>query len=160
MNRRTLLVIAGWAGAAVLAVLVGIAAIGVIGADLTDAGTRPRTEAQVARELASLPSTVPPVPSGSPSRPSPRPSASQAAGEAPVAVSRTLATRGGTVVARCAGGRPRIVTMSPAPGFSLHEQDGVEGEFRSTSDNHDRVKFAIACSGGRPTLVPHAGDDD
>ncbi|MEV8507759.1 hypothetical protein AB0368_23465 [Actinoplanes sp. NPDC051475] len=157
MNRRTLLVTAGWAGAAVLAVLVGIAAIGVIGADLTDAGSRPRTEAQVARELASVPS---PVPSASPSRPSPRPSASQAAGDAPVAVSRTLATRGGTVVARCAGGRPQIVTMSPAPGFSLHEQGSTEGEFRSTSDNHDRVKFTIVCSGGRPALVPHAGDDD
>ncbi|MFI7597794.1 hypothetical protein [Actinoplanes sp. NPDC049681] len=164
MNRRTLLVTAGWAGAAVLAVLVGIAAIGVIGADLTDAGSRPRSEAQVARELASLPSSVPAVPSASPSRPSPRPTASapasQGSGDAPAAVSRTLATRGGTVVARCAGGRPQIVTMSPAPGFSLHEQHGAEGEFRSTSDNHDRVKFAIACSGGRPTLVPHAGGDD
>ncbi|MEV4637198.1 hypothetical protein AB0J80_07580 [Actinoplanes sp. NPDC049548] len=160
MNRRTLLVTAGWAGAAVLAVLVGIAMIGDIGADLTDAGSRPRTEAQVARELASLPSAAPSVPSASPARSRPAPSVSQATGASPAAVSRTLATRGGTVVARCVAGRSQIVTMSPAPGFSLHEQDGNEGEFRSTSDNHDRVKFEVVCSSGRPALAAHGGGDD
>lgn len=137
---------AGWAGAAFLAVLAGIAGIGVLGAGLTSAGNSPRSEAQVARELAELPS---PGPSARPTPSEPRPSGNSSR----PAASRTLPTRGGTVVARCASTGPRIVSMSPAQGFALHEQEGDEGEFRGTSDNHDRVRFTIVCSGGRPSLV-------
>ncbi|GGQ51707.1 hypothetical protein [Couchioplanes azureus] len=168
MNRRTLLVTLGWAGAAVLAVLAGIAGIGVLGAGLTSAGTSPRTEAQVARELAELaPSAVSGPPAGqSPTRPGspsarPQPSSARPSSARPgtprpsrpaTGTSRTLPTRGGTVVARCVSGAPEIVSMSPAPGFALHEQEGDEGEFRSTSDNHDRVRFTVVCSLGRPAV--------
>ncbi|BCJ51011.1 hypothetical protein Asp14428_24860 [Actinoplanes sp. NBRC 14428] len=145
-----LLVAAGWAAAAVLAVLVGITAIGLIGAGLITTGERPRTEAQVARDLANLPSG-PAGPRAS------SPPASEGVGEAPGA-GRTLLTRGGTVVARCVAGRAEIVAMSPAPGYALHEQDDDEGEFRSTSDGHDRDEFDVVCTGDRPALVSRAGD--
>ncbi len=142
-----LLVTAGWLGAAVLAVLVGLTAVRLIGAGLTSPESRPRSAAQVDAELRDLPR------SPATSRPAsarPRPGASQGVG---TPSSRTLPTRGGTVVARCGANGPQIVTMSPAQGFSLHERERSEGEFRSTSDNHDRVKFEIVCSGGRPSLV-------
>ncbi|UQU63120.1 hypothetical protein COUCH_29460 [Couchioplanes caeruleus] len=141
MNRRTLLVTAGWLGAAVLAVLVGLTGVRLIGAGLTTPESRPRSAAEVAGELRSLPSP-------SVSR-TPSPTASQAV-RSPR--SRTFPTRGGTVVARCAADGPEIVTMSPAPGFAMHERERAEGEFRSSSDNHDRVKFRIACSAGTPSL--------
>jgi hypothetical protein len=52
-----------------------------------------------------------------------------------------------------------IVSMTPAQGFEVHERDGDEGEFRSTSDNHDRVKIDVSCPGsGRPVVT--ARDDD
>ncbi len=143
VNRRTLLVTAGWLGAAVLAVLVGLTGVRLIGAGLTSPESRPRSAAEVAEDLRSLPS-----PSPSATR-TPTPTASQAVGSPR---GRTFPTRGGTVVARCATGGPEIVTMSPAPGFALHERERSEGEFRSTSDNHDRVKFRIACSAGTPSL--------
>jgi len=68
-------------------------------------------------------------------------------------------TRGGTVVARCDGGQAVIVSMTPAQGFEVHERNGGEGEFRSTSDNHDRVKIDVSCAGsGSPAVT--ARDDD
>jgi len=136
-------VTAGWLGAAVLAVLVGLTAVRLIGAGLTSPESRPRSAAQVDEELRALPSTA-----------APAPTVSQAVGDAPGAArGRTFPTRGGTVVARCAADGPEIVAMSPAPGFALHENEGDEGEFRGTRDNHDRVKFEIVCSAGRPSLT-------
>jgi hypothetical protein len=133
---------AGWFGAVVLAVLVGLAAINVIGAGLTSSGGALKSSAEVERELAALPS-----PASTPASPS----ASRSA-----AAQRSFNTRGGIVVATCAA----ITSMSPLPGFVEHERNGLEGEFRSTSDNHDRVKFSITCPAGRPTLTPRGGGGD
>jgi hypothetical protein len=141
-----LLVTAGWFGAVVLAVLVGLAAINVIGAGLISPGGTVKSSAQVERELAALPSATASVGTG------PRPT--------PAATLTSFLTRGGTVVASCAAAGATITSMSPKPGFTRHEQNGAEGEFRSTSDNHDRVKFTITCSAGHPTLSPRGGGGD
>jgi hypothetical protein len=138
-------VAAGWFGAAVLAVLVGLAAISVIGAGLMSSDAKPRTEAEVAREAAALP-----APSGRASL-GPAPSASTSP-SASVTSDRSIITKGGTVVARCVGGQAEIRLMSPVSGYAVHEREGSEGEFRSTSDNHDRVKFRVQCVDGRPEL--------
>src|SRR3954454_23351336 len=142
---RRLIITAGWLAAAVLAVLVGLVGISVIGDGLVSPVAGPLSESEAARELAaepapSSPSASPPVsrtPSSSPS---------------PAGSSRTFPTRGGTVVARCADGRGTIVSMSPAQGFSVHERQGSEGEFRGVSDDHDRVKVDISCAGDRPEI--------
>jgi hypothetical protein len=150
VTRRSVLVAAGWLGAAVLAVLVGLGAINVIGSGLTSSGGAPKTEAEVRRELAALPS----------------PSASASLGVRPstAPASRSFGTRGGTVVATCSAAGATIISMSPESGFGVHErtsgaQAEAEGEFRGISDNHDRVKFSVSCSGGVPTLSPRGGDD-
>lgn len=137
---------AGWIGAAALAVLVGLGAIGVIGAGLTSPETRPLSAAEAADQLARQPS-APPASAATGARP------------APSGVTRTFRTRGGTVVGRCAGSRPEIVSMSPGQGFELHEQDrglqedDAEGEFRSLSNEDDRFSFEVVCVGGVPSLV-------
>jgi hypothetical protein len=144
-----LLVTVGWLGAAVLAALVGLAAISVIGNGLTSPETRPLSAAEVADELADeLARQIPASPSasaGAGNRPSPSPSTA--------AASRSFPTRAGTVVGRCVGDRPEVVSMSPQQGFEVHEQDDNEGEFRSRGDNHDRVKFELVCRAGVPALV-------
>jgi cytoskeletal protein RodZ len=181
-----LLVAAGWLGAVVLAVLVGLAAINVIGSGLTSSGGAPKSEAEVQRDLAALPPSAEPPPSQIPS-PSPASSASASLGGRPTTAapattapgtaapttaapstagtSRTFGTRGGTVVATCSAAGATITGMAPEAGFAVHErtsgaQAEAEGEFRSTSDNHDRVKFSVTCSGGRPTLSPRSGGGD
>ena len=145
----------GWLGAAVLAVLVGLGAISVIGNGLTSPETRPLSAAEVADELARQIAVSPPASAGAGERPSPSPSSAVA--------TRTFPTRAGTVVGRCVGTRPEVVSMSPRQGYELHEQDrgpqedDAEGEFRGQDDRNDRVKFEIVCPGGVPTLV---GDHD
>lgn len=142
---RRLIITAGWLAAAILAALVGLLAVNVIGDGLTSPIAQPISQDQVQRELATLPSSSPPAPvPPSPTKATAEPLSKQ--------------TRGGTVVARCVGGSPEMF-MTPAQGFEVHEQHGTEGEFRSNSDNHDRVKIDVSCSGsGRPTVSVR--DDD
>jgi hypothetical protein len=64
------------------------------------------------------------------------------------------------VVAACAAGTATIRSMAPASGFAVHERNGAEGEFRSTRDNHDRVRFTITCDGGTPVLADRGGGSD
>lgn len=136
---------AGWLGAAVLAVLVGLGAISVIGNGLTSGSTPALSAADVDRQL----SEAPPPPSGSAPAP---------AGTVPGQTEPTAqGTRGGTVVARCVGTQAEIVAMSPAQGFAVHEreqgpQDEAEGEFRGSADDHDRVKITVTCADGLPSV--------
>jgi hypothetical protein len=145
---RRLIITAGWLAAAILAVLVGLLAVTLIGDGLTSPIARPLSRSEVERELAGQP-----TPSPAQSVPvSPSPSVRKAE---PL----SKRTRGGTVIARCDGGVPIVVSMTPAQGFEVHERDGDEGEFRSTSDNHDRVKIDVSCdASGTPTVS--ARDDD
>ena len=130
---RRLIITAGWLAAAVLAVLVGLVGVGVIRDGITAPITRPLSQAEVERELARIP------PSPSAAAPSP-----VREGPAP----KAFATRGGTVVARCVDGAAEVVSLSPAPGFLVHDDD----EFRGVTDNHDRVKFDLSCNGDTPEM--------
>jgi hypothetical protein len=151
MRRRSLLVAAGWFGAAVLVAAVGLGAISIIGAGLTSPDTtRAKSAAEVTRELGRL-TPAPSAPA------SPSLGSAPATSPAPRAASTAKATRGGTVVARCAGTRAEIVTMTPEIGFAVHEKDSgpraeAEGEFRGSSDDHDRVKIRVSCAGGTPQV--------
>ena len=145
---------AGWLGAAVLAVLVGLGAVSVIGNGLTSDGSTPAlSAADVDRQLRE----ATPAPSAS----APAPTGTSPAGTEPTAES----TRGGTVVARCVGTQAEIVAMSPAQGFAVHEkdqgpQDDAEGEFRGSADEHDRVKITVTCAGGHPSVSTRSEGGD
>jgi hypothetical protein len=152
---RRLIITAGWFAAAILAVLVGLVAISVIGDGLTAPTLRPISEAEVARQLADEPSAAPPPSSPAPSSATATPS---------TAAPRSFSTRGGSVIARCDAGRAVIVSMAPEQGFAVHERDRgpqdeeAEGEFRSTTDGHDRIEVEVRCAGGVPTLDARADD--
>ena len=152
MRRRSLLVAAGWLGAAVLALLVGLGAISVIGAGLTGDSTPALSAADVDKQLRAQPSASAALganPSPTATEPATAEPTTEPASPAKPAVKRT---RGGTVVARCVVGSAQIVTMTAAIGFAVHEKQGAEGEFRSSSDNHDRVKIRVSCAGGDPSI--------
>jgi hypothetical protein len=136
LGRQPMVIVAGWILAAVLAVLVGVVGIGVVGAGLTSRQGAPISEEEVLRALGS-------------SSPSPSASVSPSASiSRDISDQKSFPTRGGTVVATCS----RILSMAPAQGFSIHEQRDQEGEFRGARDNHDRVKFELACANGTPSL--------
>lgn len=158
MERRALLVAAGWLGAAVLAVLVGLGALDVIGDGLTSQSTPVLSTADVDRQLRQQ---SPAAGASLAPTPSLAPTASPSPGTEPVA----KATRGGTVVVRCAGSRAEIVSMAPAQGFAVHEkdrglQDEAEGEFRGSADEHDRVKVSVTCTAGVAQVSTRSERDD
>jgi hypothetical protein len=158
-----LLVIAGWLGAAALATVMGLAAIGVIGAGLTSSDIRPRTQSEVADLLAAASPSTSAEPAGPAGASSPEPAGSVGTGAARVV--KTFATPGGTVTARCAGGLVQVVSMSPAQGYAVH--DGVtrdlravaEAEFRGVADDHDRVKARLRCASDVPSMSLSVRDD-
>jgi hypothetical protein len=163
VGRRHLLAIAGWLGAAALAVGAGLAATDVIGTGLSSSQNPVQSEDAVARELAGAAATPAPSPPSaslpSASRPSPEAAPSVSAGPDPVR--KTFRTSGGTIIARCVGDRVQVLSMSPAQGYAVHDGIGreprttVETEFRSRGDNDDRVKADLRCSAGTPVLQPH-----
>ncbi|WP_285559006.1 hypothetical protein [Actinoplanes regularis] len=134
---------AGWMTAAVLAVLVGVLGIGLVGLTGRD---DTMSEADVQRALTQVSSDSAPAPAPTTSRPSP--AASVDAGKS------SFRTRGGIVVADCDG----IVSMAPARGFAVHEQNGREGEFRGVRDRHDRVKVQLTCDAGVPRVTERDED--
>jgi hypothetical protein len=168
VGRRPLLVIAGWLGAAVLALFVGLAATDVIGRGLaSSSASAPLSPSQVAEQLATVSTaTAPPTaPSSGPSSagPSSGSGATSPATTTSEPVRATFSTSGGVVIAQCVGARVEIRSMSPAQGYAVHERgaggpdDSAEGEFRGTSDNHDRVKIHVRGAGGAPRFDQRTG---
>jgi uncharacterized protein (DUF58 family) len=137
LSRLPLVIVTGWIVAAFLAVMVGVVGIGLVGSGLlTSRQGAPVSEDEVRRALEEVGDASPAV--------SPSPSATSA----PAETVRSFPTGGGTVVADCRG----IVTMSPAQGFEVHEQDDDEGEFRAVR-GRDRVKVELTgCDRGTPRL--------
>jgi hypothetical protein len=158
VESRPLIVLAGWLGAAMLALSIGLAATNVIGDDLSTASSVPLSGAEVEKRLGAVPtSTSAGTATASAPASAPASASASAAASTPAAIRKTFPTRGGTVIARCTGARVEIVGMSPAQGWAVHEQDSgprtdAEAEFRGTADDHQRVKVDVRCSDGTPVI--------
>jgi hypothetical protein len=136
LGRLPLLIALGWIVAAFLAVMVGVVGIGLVGSGLlTSRPGEPVSEEEVRRALEEMGE---PSPSATPT-----PSATTAAQEA-----RSVPTAGGIVVADCR----RILSMSPAQGFEVHDQKADEGEFRAVG-GHRKVEVELTgCDRGMPRI--------
>lgn len=90
-----------------------------------------------------------------PSSPPPPPVASPALEATPTAVSRVITTRGGSVVARCDGGRVTLRSRSPAPGYVVDDvepgpDDTAQVTFARDDDGEDEVEIEVRCSAAGP----------
>jgi len=140
-SARTRLVagVAAWAAALGAALVVGLTAVGAIGAGLLGPAQQPLTPAEVDARLASA-EPAPPVDTRAAVSPAVDP------GAAP----EVIATDGGTVLARCAGGVPEVVSAAPAQGFRVQteaEDTGPRVRFRA---GHARFEVNLRCVDGRP----------
>ncbi|WP_127551903.1 hypothetical protein [Actinoplanes sp. OR16] len=140
---RRLLIATGWLVTVVIAILVGVVGINLVGSGLTEQQATPMTEDQVRRELRAISSTPATAP----------PSAAASSPPAP-AGGRSFSTEGGLVVADCA----RIISMAPAQGWSIGEQDADEGEFRSVGDPAVVLDVDLECVNGAPQILVSPGD--
>jgi hypothetical protein len=137
---------AAWAAALGAALVVGLTAVGAIGAGLLGPGQQPLTPAEVDARLASA---EPAVPVDTPAAVPPA---------APVATPEVIATDGGTVLARCTGGVPEVVSATPAQGFRVQTEDDDGGPRIRFRSGGTRFEVNLRCADGRPVADVQTDD--
>jgi hypothetical protein len=137
--------VAAWAAAVGAALVVGLTAVGAVGAGLLGPGPQPLTPAEVDARLASAeplspvsPPVAPPV--------------------VPAAAPEVIATAGGTVLARCTGGRPEVVSATPAQGFRVQTEDEDSGPRIRFRAGDTRIEVNLTCADGRPVAAIESDD--
>jgi hypothetical protein len=142
-----LVAVVAWFVAVIGATALGLLVVGGIGAGISAPGPAPLSDDEIARVLASSP-PVPPVVSPVP--------------PAPDAAPQVINSSGGTVVARCSGGAPAVLSAVPAQGWQIHDSDEGEGgrvrfESGSGSGRGGRVELRLSCQGGRAVAEIRTG---
>ena len=137
--------VAAWAAAVGAALVVGLTAVGAIGAGLLGPGQQPLTPAEVDARLASA----------EPAAPAPEPpvTAGPQVGSPDV-----IATAGGTVLARCTGDRPEVVSATPAQGFRVQTEDDDGGPRVRFRAGQTRIEVNLTCADGRPVAAVATDD--
>ena len=180
-----------WAVFAAVAIVSGWVAVQMVGNAVTPASIPVLTASEVSQRLVTSAPTDDPSPLAEPSaskkskkkpkatasqtqkpsstsspRPSPTPTATTTTSSGPAAVVRTLASRGGSVVAACRSGQVTLRSWSPAVGYRVDEVDagpGREVEVRFVS-NSAEVKMQVRCVSGVPSARTEydsdSGDDN
>jgi hypothetical protein len=123
--------------------LLGLSAVGSIGSGLTGGGsTQPLSAEDVDARLAVAAPPAPARPAGTTGT-----TGVVAAGPA------------GTVLVRCSGAEPQVVSVNPAQGFEASGSD--DGGTRVKLESQDvKVEVALRCEGGRPTGTVAVEQDD
>lgn len=154
---RTGLLAGLWVAAAAGALLLGLTAVGQIGSGLAGGDPVPpmaaeEVEASLARHAAD-PAQAPAAPSPGPQ--APQSPVAQPAPPAPAAEPSPTgvvpAGRAGSVLARCEGDVPRVVSVNPAQGFEREDDDDLApGQVLFDGDDLD-VRVTLSCANGTPT---------
>jgi hypothetical protein len=175
-----------WVVFAAVAIVSGWVAVQMVGNAVTPASIPVLSAAEVSQRLATSAPSGEATPTRSPNvkntkdgkdpkpsssatqKTSPSPGSTTATSKppAPTAVVRTLASKGGSVVAACRSGQVTLRSWSPAVGFRVDEVDagpGGEAEIRFVSRTAE-VKMQLRCVSGAPVAQTEydseSGDDD
>jgi hypothetical protein len=143
MNRRVILGIVGWLVVAGAATTAGVAAIDVLEDGITGNNVRPLDDEAVHRALRQTGVTR------TPTAPVPSPTASPSGG-----VTRNLSADGGTVTARCEGGKVTVLTAIPKQGFHTGGFDRGPAASSSLTFESAEEEYAVTvdCQGGSPAV--------
>ena len=143
-----------WAAAVGAALAVGLTAVGAIGTGLLGPGEQVLTPAQVDVLLASTEPASPAPPAPATADPVPVDPGPADAAAAP----EVVATAGGTVLVRCTGGLPEVVSATPAQGFRVQtEQEDGRPRVRFR-DGGTRIEISVGCVDGRPVADVESED--
>ncbi|WP_125911471.1 MULTISPECIES: hypothetical protein [Pseudonocardia] len=146
-NRRTTRIglAAGlWVAAAAGALLLGLTAVGAIGSGLAGGrSVQPLAAEEVRAELDRHggPATGP--------APGTTPGTGSAPGPAPEPVGVVPAGAAGTILVRCEGGTPYVVSVNPAQGFERDDDDLSPDQVEFDGDDVD-VRVTLSCADGTP----------
>jgi len=156
---RTRLVagVAAWAAALGAALVVGLTAVGAIGAGLLGAEQQPLTPAEVDARLASAEPVAPAPQTAAPEAVVPE--AVVPEGVVPEVVApEVIATAGGTVLARCTADVPQVVSATPAQGFRVQTEDDDGGPRVRFRAGRTRIEVNLTCADGRPVAAVATDD--
>jgi cytoskeletal protein RodZ len=153
--RRPAVLVAAWALAGIVAVLLASAAVGRVGNEVTGSRPAPLSAADVQAELAAESSTS--VPTSSTSSTTSEASPGEPSGPTET---RTYQLVGGTATLRFQPAGVTVVSATPNPGFAVEVEpqgNGVEVSFRSGSH---RSKVEAQWSAGPHDEVEEEPEDD
>lgn len=162
-GRRIALAVLGWLAAATGAVAVGLIAVSFLSRSLTGDGQQPLSGSEVVRALergTQAPRTGPPTDTSTPNpTPTPTPTTTSDPTDTPgndrpvTSAPRGLTSVGGTVIARCVDGKPRLQNWSPKPGYEVDDDSGNRHTVKFEPDDDDAnptVRLRVRCEGNRP----------
>jgi hypothetical protein len=138
--------VAGWLVAAAVAIAVGVVAVRAIGSGIAGDTTRPLSDQQVRRALA----TATPVPTSS----------AAGTGGGPVTA---LSTAGGDLTVRCAGDQATLLSWTPAQGYRADDVErGPSDDDAGLKFESDRreIKVKLTCAHGVATAHTTTSTDD
>ena len=144
---RTGLAAGLWVAAAAGALLLGLTAVGQIGNGLSGGDpVQPLAAEEIEIALARQPPQPPPAPQtwAAPQQP---PTGVVPAGPA------------GTILARCEGDTPRVVSVNPAQGFERDDDDVTLDQVLFDGDDLD-VRVTLSCANGTPSGQVSTVDGD
>ncbi|GAA4604266.1 hypothetical protein GCM10023195_14500 [Actinoallomurus liliacearum] len=158
MTRRVLIGITAWAAAAAVSTGIGIAAISVLGAGITDRGVRPMTPDQVERALAAAtapaPATATATATATPASPTTRPTPR---GTPVAGTTRALSTSGGSVLARCGpADAAYLLSWTPAQGYGVDDVNrgpAPRASVKLEADHGRKLVIQVTCRSGVPTAT-------
>ena len=150
MRRTAVLAATGWLVAAVAAIVAGVAAVTLIGRGLV--GPEPDDPMSADEVVAALAATPPAgaTPTGTPDATAGVTPTGGPTRTGPPAAATLLRSPGGSVTARCAGGKARLDYWSPAPGYTVGEVDDDRVTFSRGDDVV--VEARVRCDSGVPVL--------
>jgi hypothetical protein len=156
MNRRQLLVIAGWLATALVATVAGVALIGRLGESLSGPSGDVLSAGQVRQALATITTASPAyaTPPAAPSTTRPAPDATVTPG--PSSRTKLITTRGGVVMASCHGDQVTLHSWSPAQGYEVDDVDpGPDDEAEvifESDDSETEIKVHCTPAGPAPAI--------
>jgi hypothetical protein len=144
---KRLLGVLGWLAVAAVTIGTSTWAISLLGEGLNQHVVTPLSTQQVVQALASA--TATPTPARTP------------VGTATPAASTAFATRGGSVVAGCAGDQALLLSWSPAQGYATGDVDKGPGPTASLEfeTGADKLKVMVTCPDGIPAISTAPGGD-
>ncbi|MCO5972653.1 hypothetical protein [Actinoallomurus soli] len=162
MTRRVLIGITAWAAAAAVSTGIGIAAISVLGAGITDRGVRPLTPDQVERALAAGTTPAPAATTpATPTAPAATATSQGTSGAPAAATTRALSTSGGSVLARCGpADAVYLLSWTPAQGYGVDDVKrgpASRASVKLEADHGRKLVIQVTCRSGVPTAVTTKG---
>lgn len=157
----------GWLLSVAVATMIGLAAVSLLSEGLIHSSMTPLRREAIAKALASAtPSDTSTHNSSNTPSTAPTPALTNSQPTNSATITRSLASPGGTVIARCEGKSSYLLSWIPAQGWSVeeHQRGPAESTFVKFEGDTDAlddqdVIITVTCPAGEPIAAVIVKDD-